>query len=50
MIAEAVGTDEPVFIPKSALRHLSAEDIPEDVIVSVGDLIKGVIHKKGSNL
>ena len=44
MIAEAVGTDEPVFIPKSALRHLSAEDIPEDVIVSVGDLIKGVIH------
>lgn len=43
-IADATGSDEPVFLPKSVLQHLQAKDILPDTMVSVGQPVNGIMH------
>lgn len=44
MIADAAGSEEPVFLPAALLADLTVKDIPADAQVSVGDLEDGVMH------
>ena len=43
-LQDAVGSEEPLFLSPSQLRIVSIDDIPEDVMVSVGRSKDGIMH------
>jgi Restriction endonuclease len=44
ILADGVGTEEPVFLPLASLADIMASDIPADVQVSVGETKDGIMH------
>jgi hypothetical protein len=43
-LQEAVGSEDPLFLSPSEIAMLSADELPEDVMLSIGQIKKGVIH------
>ena len=43
-LQDAIGSEEPVFLPPSHLSKFSVDDLPEDVMVSVGQPKDGIMH------
>ncbi len=44
IIADAVGNEEPAFLPPAILAELTTQDIPSDVTLSVGETKDGIMH------
>ena len=43
-LQNAIGSEEPVFLHPSQLSKLSVDDLPEDVMLSVGQPRDGIMH------
>jgi len=43
-LQEAVGSEDPLFLSPSEIAILSADDLPEDVMLSIGQTKNGVMH------
>jgi hypothetical protein len=44
ILADAEGSEDPVFIPSSVLLELTVDDLPEDVTIEVGTEKDHVVH------